>query len=42
MGKFANVLDKPGVQRATAWIGLLGFLIGQLYLRRNEHSIFLT
>ena len=29
MGKFGNALDKPGVQRATAWIGLLGFLIGQ-------------
>ncbi|KAI1797851.1 hypothetical protein LXA43DRAFT_982314 [Ganoderma leucocontextum] len=28
MGKFGNVLGKPGVQRATAWIGLLGFLIG--------------
>ena len=29
MGKFGNALDKPGVQRATAWIGLLGFLIGR-------------
>ena len=29
MGKFGNALDKPGIQRATAWIGLLGFLIGE-------------
>ncbi|CDO71534.1 hypothetical protein BN946_scf184911.g4 [Trametes cinnabarina] len=28
MGKFGNSFDRPGVQRATAWIGLLGFLIG--------------
>ncbi|OJT12945.1 hypothetical protein TRAPUB_10510 [Trametes pubescens] len=28
MGKFGNTFDKPAVQRATAWIGLLGFLIG--------------
>ncbi|KAI0778154.1 hypothetical protein BD413DRAFT_507153 [Trametes elegans] len=28
MGKFGNTFDRPGVQRATAWIGLLGFLIG--------------
>ena len=28
MGKFGNVFDKPMLQRATAWIGLLGFLIG--------------
>ncbi|KAH9944409.1 uncharacterized protein BXZ73DRAFT_39964 [Epithele typhae] len=28
MGKAGNVFDKPAVQRATAWIGLLGFLIG--------------
>lgn len=28
MGKFGNTFDKPVVQRATAWIGLLGFLIG--------------
>ena len=27
MGKAGNVLDKPAVQRTTAWIGLLGFLI---------------
>ena len=29
MGKFGNVFDRPGMQRATAWIGLLGFLIGK-------------
>ena len=29
MGKFGNVFDKPAIQRATAWIGLLGFIIGQ-------------
>ncbi|KAI0662796.1 hypothetical protein C8Q70DRAFT_1149294 [Cubamyces menziesii] len=28
MGKFGNGFDRPSVQRATAWIGLLGFLIG--------------
>ncbi|RPD82584.1 hypothetical protein L226DRAFT_607687 [Lentinus tigrinus ALCF2SS1-7] len=28
MGKFGNVFDKPAIQRTTAWIGLLGFLIG--------------
>ncbi|KAI8995599.1 hypothetical protein BD414DRAFT_479982 [Trametes punicea] len=28
MGKFGNSFDRPAVQRATAWIGLLGFLIG--------------
>ncbi|KAI0757029.1 hypothetical protein C8Q80DRAFT_1131739 [Daedaleopsis nitida] len=28
MGKLGNVFDKPGMQRATAWIGLLGFIIG--------------
>lgn len=28
MGKFGNVFDKPAIQRATAWIGLLGFIIG--------------
>ncbi|OSD03464.1 hypothetical protein PYCCODRAFT_1434367 [Trametes coccinea BRFM310] len=28
MGKFGNSFDRPGIQRATAWIGLLGFLIG--------------
>ncbi|KAK7694600.1 hypothetical protein QCA50_001786 [Cerrena zonata] len=28
MGKFGNVFDKPVVQRLTAWIGLLGFIIG--------------
>ncbi|KAI0651819.1 hypothetical protein C8Q79DRAFT_935017 [Trametes meyenii] len=28
MGKFGNLFDRPGMQRGTAWIGLLGFLIG--------------
>jgi len=28
LGKAGAFLDRPGVQRATAWIGLLGFLIG--------------
>ncbi|CAL1695938.1 unnamed protein product [Somion occarium] len=28
MGKFGGVFDKPFIQRATAWIGLLGFIIG--------------
>ena len=39
MGKFGNGFDKPAVQRATAWIGLLGFLIGtkcdRVYLFRD-------
>ena len=29
MGKMGNLLDKPSIQRTTAWIGLLGFLIGK-------------
>lgn len=26
--KLGGAMDKPGIQRATAWIGLLGFMIG--------------
>lgn len=31
IGKLGNALERPGVQRATAWIGLLGFLIGPFF-----------
>lgn len=37
--KFGALFDRPGVQRATAWIGLLGFMIGMsssLYLDRKS------
>lgn len=33
MGKFGNVFDRPAVQRTTAWVGLLGFLIGMSSVR---------
>jgi len=28
MGKFGAIYEKPGIQRATAWIGLIGFMTG--------------
>ncbi|THH34064.1 hypothetical protein EUX98_g51 [Antrodiella citrinella] len=28
MGKFGAIYEKPGVQSATVWIGLIGFMIG--------------
>ena len=27
-GKVAAVMDKPGIQRFAAWVGLLGFMMG--------------
>lgn len=32
MGKAGAFFDKPIVQRSTAWIGIFGFMIGQLFL----------
>lgn len=26
--KLSGMLDKPAIQRAAAWVGLLGFMIG--------------
>ena len=30
MAKFGALFEKPAVQRSTAWIGIIGFMTGEL------------
>jgi hypothetical protein len=41
-GKLDAILDKPVMQRMTAWLGFLAFIIGKTTMRRRSRSLIVS